>query len=227
MRVKAMLASLVAAALAAPAAGQPISSVSLGEFRSVELRGGGRVTVRHAPARGFMLREGNLALSRVELVGDRLVIERCRDHCPHGYRLEVEVTAPEIDALAVTDGGLLQASGDFPARAALAIAVVSGGMIDARSLPAAQVAAAVQQGGGILVRPGRELAASVSNGGIVTYFGDARVTSSVSHGGAVVRGEAADADRPLADLHRPLPALPVPPVPALLPHGKPAHSSGE
>ena len=217
MRATALLASLVAAALSGPAASQVEPAVALGDFRSVELRGGGRATVRHGPIRAFALREGNFEISRVEVVGDRLVIERCRDQCPRGYRLEVEVTAPEIDALAVTDGGLLQASGDFPVRPAVTAAVSSGGMVDARALSAEQVTASVSHGGGILVRPGRDMNASVSNGGIVTYWGEARVRSSVRHGGAVVRGAAADRDRPLAHMHPqppgPLPILPVPPVP--------------
>lgn len=220
MRVPTLLASLVAAALAGPAASQTGRGTTLGEFRAVELRDGGRVTVLHGATRALTLRGGNLDISRVEVVGDWLVIERCRTRCPRGYRLEVEVTAPELDALAVTDGGLLQASGDFPARTDVVASVSSGGMVDARALPAERVTASVSHGGGIFVRPSREMTASVSNGGLVTYWGEARVRSSVRHGGAVVRGSAEDRDRPLADLHpqppslRPPPAVPpVPPLP--------------
>ena len=223
MRVPTLIASLAAAALAGPAASQTEPGMTPGAFRSVELRNGGRVTVRHGASHAFTLREGNLDISRIEVIGDRLVIERCRDRCPRGYRLEVEVTAPAIEALAVDDGGMVRTTGDFPARAAVAVAVNSGGSIDARSLPAEQVSAAINQGGAIFVRAGGQLNASISNGGLVTYFGNARVQTAINGGGSVVRGDAEDIDRPLADLHpqpqplAPLPILPVPPVPPVPP----------
>ena len=46
------------------------------------------------------MREGSLDVSRVELVGDRLVIERCPGTA-RGYRLEVELTTPILVSLAV------------------------------------------------------------------------------------------------------------------------------
>lgn len=118
----------------------------------------------------------------VRYEGDKLVIDRCRRPCPAGHR--IEVTAPRLAGLAVTDGGLLQLVGGFPSQAEVAAAVSSGGTIDMRRLGATRVTAAVAEGGRIFASPGRELAVAVLNGGIITYWGDPKVTSSVRSGGA-------------------------------------------
>lgn len=223
MRTSAFLAPLVAAALAAPAASQPGTAVPLGQFRAVEVDGGGHVTVCHGDARSLVVREGSLDISRVELVGERLVIEGCPGRCPRGYRLELELTTPDLISLAVQNGGVLQTSGAFPAQPSVAAAVANGGILDIRSLPAARVAAAVAQGGRIFTRPSDTLTASVVNGGIVTYWGEARVQRSILHGGVVTRGDAADWGRSVAEMDpQPIAPLPVPPVPPVL--GKPMPS---
>lgn len=220
MRASAILAPFLAAMAAAPAASQADSPVALGQFRAVEVNSGGHVTVRHGATRSLVVRQGSLDVSRVELVGDRLVIERCPGRCPRGYRLEIELTTPDLVSLAVQNGGILQTSGAFPAQASVAAAVANGGILDIRSLPATHVAAAVAHGGRIFTRPGERLTASVVQGGVVTYWGNARVSSSINDGGVVAAGDDADAARPVADMEpRPLappPAPPVPPVPPML-----------
>ena len=123
---------------------------------------------------------------------------------------------PRIDAASVESGGSIEVRRGFPAQPAVAASVRHGGVVDVRGLAAARVSAAVAQGGLILARPGEALDASVSHGGIVTYWGRPSVRRSVRGGGDVVRGEAADAERPLAAL-RPSPLPPVPPIPPL-PH---------
>lgn len=221
MRVSALLAPLLAVMAAAPAASQAGSPVPLGQFRAVEVNSGGHVTVRHGTARDLIVRQGSLDISRVELVGDRLVIERCpRRDCPRGYRLDVELTTPELVSLAVQNGGILRTSGAFPAQPSVAAAVANGGILDIRSLPAAHVAAAVAHGGRIFTRPGERLTASVVQGGIVTYWGNARVRSSINHGGVVAAGDEEDAERSVAEMGpQPIAPLAVPSVPAML--GKP------
>ena len=181
-------------------------------FRSIELRGGGTVTVRPGPVHRVTVRSGN-ADRPIRYEGDRLVIDRCRRPCPGGHRIEVEVATPRVAALAVSDGGLIQLAGGFPAQAEMNAAVSSGGTIDMRSLDAMRVTAAVSQGGRILASPRRELTAAISNGGVVTYWGDAKVTSSVRRGGAVLRGRAEERGLPIARLDPPLPVLPIPPMP--------------
>lgn len=203
-----ILLSAALALLPAAAAGQAQGAAQA--FRSIELRGGGTVTVRHGPAHLVTVRSGG-ADRAIRHEGDRLVIDRCRRPCRGGHRIEVEIVTPQIAGLAVTDGGRIQLAGGFPSQPELAAAVSSGGMIDMRPLAAARVTAAVSQGGGILATPGRELTAAVSNGGIITYWGDPKVTSSIRHGGAIVRGAAADRHAPLASLDRGMPAPPAPP----------------
>ena len=206
--ILAALAALPAAALAQAPAAAP-------SFRSIELRGGGTVTVRHGPVGRVAVRSGG-ASRAIRYEGETLVIDRCRRPCPAGHRIEVEVTAPRLAGLAVTDGGTIQLVDSFPPQAEVAAAVSSGGTIDIRRLGAGHVTAAVSQGGRILASAGRELTAAVLDGGLVTYWGNPKVTSSVRRGGAVVRGAAADLRRPVAQLGpgMPPPPLPVPPLPA-------------
>ncbi|HEX6377313.1 MAG TPA: hypothetical protein VFZ91_16515 [Allosphingosinicella sp.] len=201
---------LLAALGSLAAAAQGAATAARSSFDSIELRGGGTVTVRHAPVRRVTVRSGG-ADRAVRYEGDKLVIDRCRRPCLAGHRIEVEVATPRISGLAVTDGGLIQLVGGFPSQTEMAAAVSSGGVIDMRRLGAAQVTAAVSQGGRILASAGRELTAAVLDGGIVTYWGDPKVTSSVRRGGAVVRGAAADLGRPIAQLD---PAMPAPPIPS-------------
>ncbi|HYD39165.1 MAG TPA: hypothetical protein VEA60_16220, partial [Allosphingosinicella sp.] len=197
---------------ALPASAQAPAGQAVPAFKSIELRGGGTVTVRHGPVRRVTVRSGGAGRA-IRAEGDKLVIDRCHRPCPAGHRIDVEIVTPAIAGLAVTDGGLIQLSGSFPPQAEIAAAVSSGGTVDMRPLVAARVAAAVSHGGGILASAGRELAAAVSNGGIVTYWGDPKVASSIRHGGAVVPGKAADLARPLARLDPGMPPPPLPPLP--------------
>jgi len=169
--------SLLVTLFAAPAT----SPAQAAGFGSIELRGGGIVTVRHGAAQRVTVVAGNPD-REIRSEGDRLVIEPCGGGCPRGHSLEVEVVTPELESLAVSDGGLIQLVGDFPAQGAVSTSVSDGGTIDIRPLDAGRVSAAVWQGGQILTRPGRTLSATVSNGGIVTYWGNAEVTSSVTRG---------------------------------------------
>lgn len=193
------------AALAPPASAQASES-----YHSIELRGGGTVTVRYGPTRRVMVRESN-PNRPIRSEGKRLVIDRCNRPCPRGHRIHVEVVTPEIVALGVTDGGILQVQG-FPRQSAITAAVSSGGTIDMRSLEAGDVTAAVSQGGRILARPRATLTAAISDGGNITYWGDPTVTTSVRRGGAVGRGSVAELNAPLARVDPPLPRL-VPPTP--------------
>ncbi len=190
--------------------------VPLGPFRSVVLHDGGEVTLRHGSAQRVTVLEDSLELSSVSIDGNgRLVIDKCRDHCPKGYKLSVEIITPEVTDIMVTSGGTIRSIGDFPQQGELAAAVAHGGTIKVRSMNADEVAAAVHQGGRILTRPQKTLAASIAQGGAITYWGQPHVTSAVDHGGVVGRGSAADADKPLEECSPAVP--PVPPVPPLKP----------
>lgn len=208
--------------LGASASGQPVAADPPASFESIELLGGGTVTVRHGPIRRVTVLEANPDRP-IRTEGDRLVIEECRRPCRHGHRIVVEVVTPDLAGLAVAHGGRIAVEDGFPSRSALAVSVSNGGMIDARSLEAGRVAAAIDNGGRIFVRPLRELTASVSDGGNVTYWGDPAVISSIRRGGVVEAGDAADLRRPVAQLDaalQPLPAVPGPrPLPPPRPRG--------
>lgn len=198
---------------ASPGAGAA-TVVPVARFEAVELHGGGRVTLRHGSEQRVTLRRGDARHTRIEVEAGRLTVSNCVPDCPRGYRLEMEIETPALTAVAVSDGGVIQSLGTFPPAAALAVAVEQGGILDARSLAADSVAAVVNNGGLILTRPRRQLTASVSQGGNVTYWGEPHVTKAIDHGGVVEKGQASDAQRPLAELsprHAPVP--PVPPLP--------------
>jgi hypothetical protein len=163
------------------------------------------------------LTEGSLDYSRLAVTNDgRLIIEKCvREHCPRGYRLEIEIVTPAITSLSIESGGLLQTRGAFAPRADLAVAAHHGGTIDTRSLPADKVSAFIEQGGRILTMAQRSLFATVTHGGYVEYWGDAQVKSSINDGGVVTRGRKDEINKPAFDVEE-LPALPV--IPALPVH---------
>jgi hypothetical protein len=145
----------------------------------------------------------------------RLVIDHQRK-CASGVRLEVEVVVTSLDAVAVSNGGTLQSVGRFAQQSELAVAVISGGMIDIRSMTVQNVTAAVISGGRIFTKPQNSLVASVSDGGAITYWGGPSITKSVTHGGVVTQGHPADADKPLSESNHANPAVPaVPPVRAV------------
>lgn len=217
-----ILAALVALAvlgLALPAPVVAQSAIPLAPFRAVTLRGGGKVTLSYAPIQRVTLLKGSSKYTGVAIAEDgRLVIDRCQSECPKGYELEVEVLAPDLLDIMVSDGGTIESRGSFPRQAELGVAVGDGGTIDLRSMTVDFVEAAVHDGGRIFAKPQRGLVAKIARGGVITYWGHPHVTSSVEQGGVVARGTAAAADRSLAEFGPAGPAVPaVPVVPPLPP----------
>jgi beta-lactamase regulating signal transducer with metallopeptidase domain len=195
-------------------------------FRSVEVRNGGKVNLIHGQSQRVTLLSGDPQLTAVTMRDDgRLVIDRCKERCPRGHDLEVEIVTPDLAALAVAEGGTIQSRGDFPSQPHIDATVSQGGTIDIRSMAVQSVTASVESGGRIFVAPATALSATIEQGGVITYWGDAVVKSSVQHGGVVARGAAADADKSLAELAPevlpPLPPIPpVPPVRTIQPTGR-------
>lgn len=198
---------------ATPAAAGTV--VPVAPFRSVTLRGGGKVIVRHAATQQVTLLKGSTEHTRPVVVdGNMLLLKKCRGDCPERYELAVEILTPAVDDLMVIDGGMIECVGDFPPQDELGCVVRSGGAIDLRSLKAAAVVASVQHGGRIFTTPQKTLVAEVEQGGGITYWGDPQVRRSIQHGGVVGRGAAADASKPLHELGPTVPDVPpVPPVP--------------
>ena len=190
-------------------------------FSSVELRNGGKVNLIHGQSQGVTLLKGDPEQASITIRDDgRLVIDRCPTRCPRNHDFEVEVVTPPLAAIAVAEGGTIQARGDFPPQSEIGVGVSQGGTIDIRTMPVANVTASVFSGGRIFTRPGAALSARVEQGGNITYWGDAVVKSSIRYGGVVVDGKPSDADKSLAELMGPAfvePPAPVPPVPPVQP----------
>ncbi len=185
MYYRCMRTLLIALALTSSAAAQTV--IPVGPFRSVELRNGGHVSVRHAATQRVTLLSGSPRCARIRIEdGQRLVINNIGCHGDH-QRLEVEVLTPDIAAAAVSNGGRLETAGAFPAQAALEARVEQGGMLDIRTIPADIVEASVDSGGRIFTHARQRLTAAVYSGGAITYWGDPRVSKSVRDGGAVMR----------------------------------------
>jgi hypothetical protein len=181
------------------------TTVQVGPFNSIEVADGGHVVLQRASTQRVSLIRGSLDYTRVAVTeGGRLIIDKCFRKCPRGYRLELEVLAPNVTGISLSNGGSIQSRGSFPRQDDLAVTVNHGGTIDVRSMVANRVTAAVNHGGRILTVPQAVLAAKVIQGGAITYWGDARVSSSTEHGGVVQRGDADERDLPLSEIGFPV-----------------------
>jgi hypothetical protein len=163
--------------------------VPVRHFDSVELRGGGNVSVRPGPVERVTILEGSTEFSHIYVEREgNLKIDTCIRNCPHQYRLRVEIQSPRVPVLAVTGGGAMNVAGGFGPVRALTAAVSGGGQIDTRAVNANVVTAAVNGGGEMLVRAGSVLTGAVNGGGIIRYWGDPQVTSAIDGGGAIRPG---------------------------------------
>lgn len=187
--------------------------VSVAPFRSVALRSGGEIVIRHGEAQRVTILQGERTRISVIEGGKLLIDNRGRSH---RIRIRVEIVTPVLEGVSVEDGGRLAVEGGFPRQGSISAAVANGGAIDLRRLPVGQATAAVSQGGSIAVRPSDRLVAAVSHGGVITYWGDPSVTPAIRDGGAVVRGEPGGADGPLSELATGVrPIASIPPLPPL------------
>ena len=183
------LTLLVTAALAVAAPAFAVEVVPVPQFRSVELRGGGAVTVVPGPAERVTIVEGSSQFTHMRVERDgQLRIDTCDERCPPTYRLRVEIQSPIVPDLAIAGGGAIVTQAGFRPQTHLAAAVHGGGHIDARAVEATAVSAAVNGGGQVLVRPRLSLAAAVNGGGLVRFWGNPQVTTAIHGGGGVLRG---------------------------------------
>ena len=183
------LLPLFAAALMVSAPVLATELVPVPQFSSVQLRGGGVVTLVPGPAQRVTILEGSSQITRMSVErGGELRIDTCEERCPPVYRLRVEIQSPQVPDLAIDGGGQITTVEGFRPQSELSAAVNGGGKIDARSLDARQVSAAVNGGGELLVRPRAELSAAINGGGHVRYWGNPQVSSVIHGGGAVSPG---------------------------------------
>lgn len=161
--------------------------VRVPQFRSVEIRGGGDITVVPGPAQRVTLLEGSTRFTQFHVDRDSLRIDACNQECPRQYRLRIEIQSPQVPGVAVTGGGMIHVGSGFAAQPDLSAAIKGGGKIDARAVDAGHVSAAVDGGGQIEVRPRSTLAAAVRGGGEIRYSGNPQVTSAIMGGGWIGR----------------------------------------
>src|SRR4051812_11643495 len=160
--------------------------VPVSAFRSVQLRGGGEVTLRPGPVQRVTILEGSAQITHIRVVRDgELRIDVCEQNCPRQYHLRIDIESPHAPDVAIAGGGLIHAMRGFAAQGRLSAAIHGGGKIDMLAVSASSVNAAVHGGGLISVRPGSNLAAAVNGGGEVRYSGNPHVASAVNGGGAV------------------------------------------
>jgi hypothetical protein len=171
----------------------PVSAeefVRVAPFDSIELEGGGHVVVKSGDVQSVRLVQGSLAYTHFTInSGRKLRIEACNRDCPHHYDLQVEITTPHIEGLAISGGGAIDSDGSFPAERKLALAVDGGGSIDTRTMEVDKAQAAVDGGGVIKLKANGELTAAIDGGGEIRYWGNPHVTQAIDGGGEIRRGD--------------------------------------
>ena len=170
------------------AAAQAGPTVPVAPFRSIELRNGGRVILRHGPTQRVTFLKGSPGSTQVTVSSEDGLVIDCMSRHARGYELEIEIVTPELAGLSVAHGGTIQSRGSFPRQAVIGVSVDNGGTVDIRSMSVETISASVLSGGRILATPLTLMAATVVEGGSITYWGDARVTQSIEHGGSVTKG---------------------------------------
>jgi len=179
---------LFAAALAVAAPALATEVVPVGNFRSVQLSGGGTVSIVPGPVQRVTIVEGSSQFTRMRVEPDgKLKISTCDNRCPDHYRLRVVIQSPNVPDLGINGGGKIDAAGGFRAQSHLAAAVNGGGRIDARAVEVTSASAAVNGGGEVLVRPRASLSAAVNGGGNVRYWGNPTTSVAIRGGGNVSR----------------------------------------
>ncbi len=187
--VSLFAATVLLAAL--PACAQAGETLSVAPFTAVKASDGANVIIRHGDRQQVTLAAGSTQFSQIEVRDGVLTVETCKDwSCPRHYRLEVDVTMPNVSALKAEDGARIEAQGDFPAQAHLAAKATDGGTVDARAVAAADVDAAASDGGEVLVEPRQSMTAHAEDGGLVRYWGHPAVNGLIAEDGGTVRQES-------------------------------------
>src|SRR3954453_23145450 len=177
-----------AIALAASAPALATELVPVPAFRSVQLQGGGDVSIVPGPVQRVTILNGSTQFTTFRMrENGRLQIDACNERCPRNYNLRIQIESPYVPAVAVKAGGTIIASRGFAPQRDVSVAVMAGGTIDLRALSVDEVSAAVNSGGDIYVRPRVSLAAAVHAGGDIHYSGNPQVSMAVSGGGDVSR----------------------------------------
>jgi len=188
MKIASLLPLCTLLLATAPAPAEEL--VRVAPFDSVELEGGGHVIVRHGDVQVVRLLKGSTAFTRFVVKDQgKLRIEACNNECPHHYDLEVEITTPRVNGLAISGGGAIESAGNFAAEHHVALAIDGGGKIDVRTMDADDAEAAVNGGGVIRLKAHGNLTAAIDGGGEIRYWGNPHVTQAIDGGGEIKRGD--------------------------------------
>ena len=178
----------LAFAISAPALAA--DAVPVPHFQTIELRGGGDVSIVPGPVQRVTIVEGSTQFTTFRVIRDgKLRIDACNERCPRNYPLHIRIESPTVPDVAIAGGGTIRAGGGFAPQHELAAAVMGGGTIDVRSVAASDVSAAINGGGDIYVRPRATLSAAVNGGGDVHYSGNPQVSMAVRGAGDVRRDD--------------------------------------
>jgi hypothetical protein len=155
-------------------------------FDKIAVHGGGKVLVEFGDRSRASLVEPETNTRQIS-VEDGTLHVRCRRPCSDRGAQTVRVTVPSLSSIAVNAGGSVKLGKGFARTDALAVQVLAGGSIDAASLQARVVTAAVTAGGSVTVLATEQLQSRISAGGQVNYYGDPRVDAKSFAGGSVRR----------------------------------------
>ena len=165
-------------------------AVPVPHFQSVELRGGGDLSIVPGPVQRVTILSGSTEFTSFRVLRDgKLRIDACNERCPRNYPLYIRIESPTVPDVAIAGGGTIHTSAGFAPQHQLSAAIMGGGKIDVRSVAANDVSAAINGGGKIYVRPGAKLSAAVNGGGDVYYSGNPQVSMAVRGGGDVLRDD--------------------------------------
>lgn len=178
-----------AIAIAAPVAASAQTVMPVDKFTSVDLHGGGTITIRQGPVQRVTLISGDTKRARFEVAdraeGGRLIMSPCDGMCWGSHHFEVEIETPVLNGIAIHGGGHITAHGAFPAQGAVSATIHGGGDIDMKDVPAQSASAAIHGGGKIMVSARSNLSAEIYGGGAIRYLGQPQVNSSIHGGGSV------------------------------------------
>jgi hypothetical protein len=178
---------LAAATLAAtPAIASAETVVPTPKFMGVELHGGGSINIHQGPVQRVTLVRGDPSVAHFEVNGrGRLIVSPCEGFCWGTHHLEVDIETPDLNAAEIHGGGHIAAKGAFPAQGAVSVAILGGGDIDMKDVPAQSASVAIHGGGKIFVSAQSTLDARIYGGGGIRYLGHPTVSSSIHGGGTV------------------------------------------
>lgn len=186
MRLAALLTTAAAIVAAVPAVASAQKVTPVDKFNSLELRGGGTITIRQAAVQRVTVIEATSDRPQVEVVdGGKLILAPCSGVCFGPNHFEVLVETPVMSSVAIKGGGHIVSEGNFAQQGAVSAAIHGGGMIDLKTMPAQSASAAIRGGGKIVMAAQDSLSASIAGGGSIRYLGHPAVSTSIHGGGSV------------------------------------------